>query len=144
MPKLTPFLALPVLLVSAHAAAAQQTIEIAQPRAGDPCQGFAFEVTVSTMFGQHDFPRVTEVVPATPAERSGMRVGDLLVSRNGKSMMEIAPTSIPVPGDTIRFVVRRGQEELPIALIVGARQADETGRLVCAAPPARPEAADHR
>lgn len=137
MPNRKPFLLLAALLLTSRAAAAQ-TIQLAEPRAGTICQGYSFEITTSSLFGIHDYPLVTEVGAGSPAARAGLRVGDRLVSVNGRDQLrDDTPPRRPAPGDSLRLVVRRGQEELPLLMIVGELRPDAAGRLVCDPNPAK-------
>jgi C-terminal processing protease CtpA/Prc len=65
------------------------------------------------------------IVPDSPAERAGLRVGDVLVARegvlytkeNGEKISRAHKKSRP--GDRVTFTVRRGSQELPVTVELG-------------------------
>ncbi len=66
---------------------------------------------------------VSQVMPDTPAEASGVRAGDVVVSMNGEPVTGSADLRNKVGllrvGDDVRLVVLRDGQEVPITLQVG-------------------------
>lgn len=66
--------------------------------------------------------RITEVVPASPADRAGMRKGDVIIAVNGRSLRNMAPFYDFVdrggPGDRVAFTVERPGAATPLTLTV--------------------------
>jgi hypothetical protein len=94
--------------VAAPAAPAASSPHASPPR---PRLGVRLEAT-------GDGVRITEVTPGSVAERSGLRVDDLLVSVAGRLPMlpiEVAAAVMrQPPGTWLPIVVRRGEQELEI------------------------------
>jgi S1-C subfamily serine protease len=122
-----------LLVLCAAPAAAQTTVPVPQqPGAG--CQGFSFRMESSSIFGVHDYPQITAVRPGSPAEASGLRVGDLLVKRDDYDLLSDAPppSRPPVsPGDTVRLLVRREGRDQALRMVVGEIVAGPDGAMVC-------------
>lgn len=69
---------------------------------------------------------VTHVVKGAPADRAGIREGDLLLRVNGQGAVEHGlawMASRLVPGDTVRLAVRRGEHDQEFQAIAGQRPA---------------------
>ena len=71
-------------------------------------------------------PRVAKVFGGTPAEKAGIKVGDLILSFNGKAIGEFAELSKLVgdqqPGDKVKVRLRRGDDELELEVTIGRRE----------------------
>jgi serine protease Do len=69
--------------------------------------------------------RIAKVFPNTPAEKAGIRVGDLVVEFDGKPIEEFAALSKLVadraPGDKVKVKVKRGEETLELEVTIGKR-----------------------
>jgi S1-C subfamily serine protease len=67
---------------------------------------------------------VTQVAPASPAQRAGLQVGDVLEQVNGKPLVGSSARAFFAtmgriePGDTLSLVVKRGGK--PVALVLVA------------------------
>ena len=74
---------------------------------------------------------VTAVDPGGPAARAGLKVGDVIVSVNGAGLAGRADLAsmvgVRAVGETLTLRVRRGDQELGVALILG--DAIDTSRL---------------
>jgi S1-C subfamily serine protease len=70
------------------------------------------------------------VVPNGPAERGGVRPGDVLVAINGKPVADTAAMLSIVaelaPGSQATMKLRRGEKDLDIGVTVGKRPAAPT------------------
>jgi serine protease Do len=71
-----------------------------------------------------DEPRISQVLPASPAEAAGLQPGDLIVRFGGEEVQEFKRLKELVdrrqPGDEVVVEVRRGDETREFRLIVGA------------------------
>ena len=63
---------------------------------------------------------ITRVLPGSPAEKAGLRAKDVVAAVNGRLLDTPNPfydaVSRGLPGDTVRFTVRRGGEAAPVEL----------------------------
>jgi S1-C subfamily serine protease len=66
-----------------------------------------------------DYPRIETVRPGSPAERAGMKSGDIVVLQNGRDLVGNPPEQPVLAGDTVVFTVRRGEVEIPITVVMG-------------------------
>ncbi len=114
-----------VLFLTAVDVHAQQSTS---PAPAEPCLGYAYSIRPTPMLPS-GIQTVAEVLPGTPAEEGGLRVGDLLVSVDGVFVSEGAP--VLVPGDSIPFVVSRAGENVVLRMVVGRREPDGAGGVVC-------------
>ena len=68
---------------------------------------------------------LTRIVPESPAERAGLRAGDVLVAREGVRYSEENGEKISRehkksrPGDKVVFTVRRGSREIALTVELG-------------------------
>lgn len=103
---------------------------------GDPYAAFygpqgyrAFQELTSGQFSgigvrletRHGRFEIQSVIPGTPAQRAGLRAGDVIVSVNGRKLSELtqgeAVESIKGPVDTkVRLSLTRGQEKIDVEL----------------------------
>jgi serine protease Do len=69
--------------------------------------------------------RIAKVFANTPAEKAGLKVGDLIVEFDGKQIDEFAALSKLVadraPGDKVKVKVKRGEETLEFEVTIGRR-----------------------
>ncbi len=69
--------------------------------------------------------RVSQVIPGSPAERAGIVANDLIVEINGLKVADLRSYAEILrslaPGDNIRILVRRGEDELTLQATVIAR-----------------------
>lgn len=77
---------------------------------------------------------VTEVVPGGPAEKAGMRVGDVLIQLNGVPISD-APKLIVgkagwKTGTKVRYRVHRGEVDQDVALTLGQITDEQLARMI--------------
>jgi len=65
------------------------------------------------------YPVLESVQPGSPAERAGMRPFDVLVLQDGHDLVADPPTQPRLAGDTVVFVVRRNDVEIPLTVVLG-------------------------
>lgn len=117
----TTFLTLALALILAPPAAAQQW-RAAGPRGW---LGVTLQPTWMLEGGRcRPTVMVTRVVGGAPAERAGVRQGDLLLRVNGQDAVEHGlawMASQLEPGDTVRLTVRRDQHDRVFRAVAGER-----------------------
>lgn len=77
---------------------------------------------------------VTEVLPDSPAKKAGLKVGDVLLSFEGKPVKGdldglAGALSKKKPGSRVRFLVLRGNKQVPVVAVLGtypSAQGDKT------------------
>jgi serine protease DegQ len=71
-------------------------------------------------------PLVRRVSAGSPADRAGLKPGDLLVSINGKAVQDTLAVNRVIldlkPGETVPVVVKRGSERITLSVTVGERR----------------------
>lgn len=76
--------------------------------------------------------RVAAVAPASPAEKAGLRPGDIITHIDGDPVMDGRLTMHRIamlrPGDTVGISVQRGQQSVELRAIVGILRQSGTGR----------------
>jgi serine protease Do len=69
--------------------------------------------------------RITEVFPETPAERAGLKPGDVVLKLGGEMVTNFASLTELIgrssPGENLAIVVRRGDERLELRIVIGKR-----------------------
>jgi len=76
-------------------------------------------------------PVVAGLLPGSPAEKSGMRVGDRFEMANGKPIQRFEDIVVlldNLKGAPVPFVVRRGKADVPVTLAAVKYDADDLGR----------------
>src|SRR5260221_9633351 len=76
-------------------------------------------------------PVVAGLLPGSPAEKSGMRVGDRFEMPNGKPIQRFEDIVVlldNLKGAPVPFVVRRGKADVPVTLAAVKYDADDLGR----------------
>jgi len=70
-------------------------------------------------------PVINHVVPGTPAEKAGFKVGDRVLKFDDKEIKEFPELSARVadksPGDKVKIVVQRGEETVELDVTIGKR-----------------------
>ena len=112
-----------VLVLPGRPAAAQEAVTAAPTAARGANVGFAYAwsggITVGPdgrMRKKHP-PRVTQVVPGSVGARAGIRVGDIIVSVNGRDSRAMPMFGNLKPGETVVLRIRRGDEEREISYV---------------------------
>ena len=112
------------LLLLPAALAAQTT---GSPGASRPigCRGTTSEtssITLTRADGEPvvfpSYPTIETVQPGSPAERAGMRPGDLVALQNGHDLIADPPPPA-LAGDTVQFQVWRGDQRLTLTVVLG-------------------------
>lgn len=71
-------------------------------------------------------PRIAKVFSGTPAEKAGLKVGDLILSFDGKPIKEFPDLSKLVneklPGEKVKVRLKRGADELELEVVIGRRE----------------------
>jgi len=71
---------------------------------------------------------ITGVVPDSPADEAGLRVGDLVTAFDGRTIQSFADLGAAVraaaPGDTVTLIVSHQGEEITIPVTLGERTGD--------------------
>jgi PDZ domain-containing protein len=125
-PSVSTLAAALALLLLPTALAAQTTGST--PNASRPpgCRGTSSQTSAITAPGANgeplvfpDYPVIVDVQPGSPAERAGMRVGDLVLVQDGRDLIANPPTEPRLAGDTVRFVVWRAGAEVPLTVVLG-------------------------
>ncbi len=69
--------------------------------------------------------RVTGVTPGSPADKGGMKGGDIVVELDGKPVTDLDTYTAALyskkPGDTITVIVQRGSERVSLTITLAAR-----------------------
>lgn len=77
--------------------------------------------------GEPDVPdaKVAHVVVGSPAEKAGVKVGDIVLKFNNEEVTNFASLTAKVrerqPGERIKILVKRGEEQLELAVIIGKK-----------------------
>jgi C-terminal processing protease CtpA/Prc len=84
-------------------------------------------------------PKVIRIVPGSPAEASGFRIGDLLISVNGAKFADNtedkcatceATKEIWKPGAKVRYIVRRKGKEIRLAPTLAELPTDVMAQMI--------------
>jgi serine protease Do len=70
--------------------------------------------------------RIAQVEPNQPADRAGIKVGDVIVRFDGQEVKTFSDLVGMVaerePGEKVKIVVRRGEELIELELVIGRRR----------------------
>ena len=102
---------------------AQQTLQIPFPSQSSDEDVFGYPALSSTL---------EDVVPGTPADKAGVKPGDVITSISGKPVvtwLQFVDAVRSSDGHEVDFTVRRGDREVPLS-IVPAHQMDADGKMV--------------
>jgi membrane-associated protease RseP (regulator of RpoE activity) len=106
----------PATKPSAETAPASRPAEVRarHPRIGIRCDAVALE--------RHRIARVEAVTPASPAERAGIKVGDLIVKVGGEEIRDDKTyrdaMSRRRPGESVPIVIQRGSQEMDVTVVL--------------------------
>jgi len=79
---------------------------------------------------------ITKVIPGSPAETAGLRIGDQLYSLNGVKLAGAEEAAMKQargewkPGQQVNYVVMRGGAEQKVALTLAAWPADAVAKMI--------------
>jgi aminopeptidase YwaD len=100
--------------------------QMTAPREGGPAR---FRVTLGTIpdyAAEVEGVALSGVRPGSPAEKAGLKAGDVIVKFGGKSVRNIQDYSLYLsernPGEEVEIVVKRGSETLTLKATLGASQ----------------------
>ena len=69
--------------------------------------------------------QLSDVVPGSPAQRAGLRAGDVLLSLDGKEIAGLREFSDLLkelePGQVVEALIQRGEERLTVTVTVAKR-----------------------
>jgi S1-C subfamily serine protease len=69
--------------------------------------------------------RLTGVTPGSPADRAGLKAGDIVISLGGVQVLDLTSYSNALyahkPGDDVDIVVMRGNERMTLRVTLGQR-----------------------
>jgi len=78
-----------------------------------------------TFMSTEEGAQISQVVPGSPADEAGLRVGDLIVQVDGRSVTLARPLSDVVsrygPGDRVTLTIQRNGEEIELEVTLGER-----------------------
>ncbi|MBB4635297.1 hypothetical protein [Longimicrobium terrae] len=77
------------------------------------------------------YPTVADVHKDSPAELAGMRRGDLIILQDGHDLVVDPPTQPSFAGDTVQLMVRRGDTEVPLTVVLGRWEPQSGEERVC-------------
>jgi putative serine protease PepD len=81
--------------------------------------------TVNTADSGESGARIVEVGSNGPASRAGLRKGDLITEVGSEKVADGIALIVAIrahqPGDTVRFTVRRGGEQMRVAITLGSQ-----------------------
>ncbi|MCR9141273.1 MAG: PDZ domain-containing protein [bacterium] len=120
-----PLIFLAVQCRSAPTAEAAPSRDVVRKPAGPPYLGILYSTGSRNAHPYRDpyaaptvGARIVEVLPSSPAERAGLRIGDTIISANGEPVVAGNSLNLQIrkmsPGETLRLVVirRNGAREI--------------------------------
>lgn len=114
------------LLLLPAALAAQTTGSTPGAQRPIGCRGTTTETSSITLPGPNgepvefpSYPMIESVQPGSPAERGGMKMGDLVLVQDGHDLVGDPPAPPALAGDTVQFLVWRDDREVPLTVVLG-------------------------
>ena len=98
---------------------------IARPRIGVGARGVELSTARAAQHGQARAVELLEVVSGSPADRAGLRAGDLVLGAHGKpvsSVDDLVRTIVLTGGAELTLTLARGAEALTLAVVPGAER----------------------
>lgn len=97
------------------------------PKEGDtPKPGARPTLGAMPDYADQDVMKIGDVIPGGPAEKAGLKAGDIIVEFDGRAVKGLQDyTEILFarkPGDEVTLKIRRGTETLTVKAVLGARQ----------------------
>lgn len=121
-----PVLAATIVLALPAALSAQSAAPAADGARPPGCRGTSSNTSSVSLARQNappmefpDYPEIEDVQSGSPAESGGMKPGDRLILQDGHDVVGHPPTKTYLAGDTVQFVVRRNDAEVPLTVVLG-------------------------
>jgi len=104
---------------------------VTRGRLGVYIQDLTKELAESFSIDQREGILVAQVMEDSPAERAGLRQGDVILKLDGKTVAKVADfrnkVAMTRPGETVELLVLRDSKKKTVKAIIGAMEADEDG-----------------
>ena len=104
---------------------------VTRGRLGVYIQDLTKELAESFSIDQREGILVAQVMEDSPAERAGLRQGDVILKLDGKTVDKVADfrnkVAMTRPGETVELLVLRDSKKKTVKAIIGAMEADEDG-----------------
>ncbi len=99
---------------------------------GVEAQAITPELAESFKLPAREGALIAGILRASPADRAGLRPGDVLVSIDAKPVIDpqhmLGQIAALAPGSESRFVIRRNTQEMTLTVVVGKRPPMQNGR----------------
>lgn len=90
--------------------------------------GYSIGQQIGLNGGAPEPPFIQQVIPGSPADKAGLKAGDVIVKLNGKpATLQRVVSHHLAPGDTVRLHVRRAGREWEQVVIAAERPARVQG-----------------
>jgi putative serine protease PepD len=81
--------------------------------------------TVNTRDGSDTGARILKVTSDSPASKAGLHTGDVVTAIAGDKVADGVALIVAIrshqPGDTVRFTIRRGGEQMTLRITLGSQ-----------------------
>lgn len=104
---------------------------VTRGRLGVYIQDLTKELAESFNIDQREGILVAQVMADSPAEKAGLKQGDVILKLNGKKVDKVAnfrnKIAMTRPGETVELLVLRDSKKREVKAVIGAMEADENG-----------------